>query len=165
LESAGIAKAHTILILSNSPQVIEESTRTAGEYGVPTIVARVDEPTQVERLKALGVRVVQPAMAVALALEGAIHFPAMFDMLIDKGDGVDLRDIPLSNPEYYDKPLREVHLPGGVLIIGVRRPAEVVVPDNDTMLKEGDVLLLIGGEDGLTEAEALLSPGASGQGV
>jgi Kef-type K+ transport system membrane component KefB/Trk K+ transport system NAD-binding subunit len=163
LTSAGIATARSILILSNSPQVIEETANTAKRYSVPTIVARADEPSLVENLKAEGVRVVQPAMAVALALEGAIHYPATFDMMIDKGDGVDLRDIPLTNPDYFDKSLRDIHLPGGVLIIGVRRPSEVVVPDNDTLLRGGDLLLLIGSEEGLAEAEVLLSNAANGR--
>jgi Kef-type K+ transport system membrane component KefB/Trk K+ transport system NAD-binding subunit len=159
LEGAGLKTARSIMILSNSPHVLEEVTRIANEFGVPSIVARADEPSLVERLKAQGVRVVQPAMAVALALEGAIHYPTTFDMLIDKGDGVDLKEITLGNPEFFDKTLREIHLPGNVLIIGVRRPAEVVVPDNDTQLKEGDILLLIGGEEGLNETEVLLSAG------
>ena len=153
LEQAGLANARSLVILSNSSSVILESVRMAQEYEVPSIIARSDDPKLATHLSGIGVRVVQPSMAVALALEGALNFPVTFDVLMDKGDDVDLRDLPLKDSSLIGKPLRRVQLPGNALIIGIRRGSEIIVPDNDTVISDGDVLLLIGNVESLDEAE------------
>ena len=91
---------------------------------------------------------------MALALEGALHFPAALSMLTDRSDQFDLADVPLFNPEFFDLPLRQVHLPGQALVLGIRRKGEgeVVVPHGDTVLREGDVLMLCGNPKALDEA-------------
>jgi Kef-type K+ transport system membrane component KefB/Trk K+ transport system NAD-binding subunit len=156
LEKANIGRAESLVILSNSPTVVEASVENARAFGVPNIVVRVDNPELALRLKEKGVRIVQPAMAVALALEGALAFPASFDLMMDKGDEVEMRDMPLANPSLTNKPLREIHLPSDALIIGIRRPTEVIIPHNDTILRMGDLLLLVGTSEGLEEARTYL---------
>jgi Trk K+ transport system NAD-binding subunit len=153
LEQAGLGNARSLVILSNSPSVILESVSLAQEYEVPSIIARSDDPKLATHLSSRGVRVVQPSMAVALALEGALHFPVAFDVLMDKGDDIELRDLPLKDSPLIGKPLRQVRLPGNALIIGIRRGSEIIVPDNDTVISDGDVLLLIGSVESLEEAE------------
>jgi Kef-type K+ transport system membrane component KefB/Trk K+ transport system NAD-binding subunit len=161
LEKAGLRNARSFVILSNSQTVILETVNIARELGVPSIIARSDDPRLALELTGQGVRVVQPAMAVALALEGALHFPVAFDVLMDQGDDVELRDVPLINSSLFGKTLRQIQLPGNALIIGIRRASEVIVPDNDTVMSDGDILLLIGSVESLEESEAFASYGGS----
>jgi Trk K+ transport system NAD-binding subunit len=104
------------------------------------------------------VRVVQPQLATALALEGALHFPSAFDMLADQTDGVEIREGVLNNPPLDGRLLRRIQMPGDVLILGMRRGDEVLVPHGDTVLRQGDVLMLVGHPDEVQEALAWLCP-------
>ncbi|MFQ5700505.1 MAG: TrkA C-terminal domain-containing protein [Acidobacteriota bacterium] len=104
----------------------------------------------------MDVRVVQPAMAVALALEGALHFPTAFGMLLDQRDDVDLLDIPLGNPEFVGRPLRSVRFAGNALVVGFPGQGVGVVPHGDTVLRRGDILVLVGSPDSLRQARAQL---------
>ena len=155
LQQAGATNARALVALSNDPDVILRACHQARErFQIPAVVARAESPEHVKGLQTLKVQVVQPALAMALALEGALHFPAALSMLTDRSDQFDLVDAPLHNPDLFDVPLRQIHLPGKALVLGVRRrgEGEVVVPHGDTILREGDVLMLCGNPKALEEA-------------
>lgn len=165
LQQAGAANARALVAVSNAPEAVVDVCRMAStEFGVPDLIARADTPDQVRALQSLGVRVVQPVMATALGLEGALYFPSAFTMMSERGDDVELLDIPLSNPLLAKRPLRTVRLPGNALVIGLRRDGEVLVPHGDTMLELGDTLTLVGSPAALRDARPWLTYGSGPSG-
>lgn len=160
LAQAGAENARALVTLSNDAELLVRASRCARErFQIPAIVARAELPEQVKALQSLGVQVVQPAFAMALALEGALHFPTALSMLTDRSDEFDLVDVPLGNPELINAPLRQVHLRGQAVVLGVRRRGEdeVVVPHGDTVLRAGDVLMLCGNPKMLADASKWIS--------
>jgi Trk K+ transport system NAD-binding subunit len=98
LAQAGAAQARALIAVSSAPETILAVCRLAQtRFQIPTVIARADDARLVQQLQELAVRVVQPAMAIALGLEGAFHFPAAFDMLLNKTDDVDVMDVSLRN--------------------------------------------------------------------
>jgi CPA2 family monovalent cation:H+ antiporter-2 len=135
------------------------ASRLAKErFGVPNLIALGGDPDLAAQMSNQGLRVVQPQLATALALEGALHFPAAFDMLASHTDNVDVREAMLDNPRLNGLPMRRVHLPGDALVIGLRRKGDVLVPHGNTRLQRGDILMLVGHPDALREAKVLLCP-------
>lgn len=160
LRHADAANARALVAVSNASKTVLEVCRLAGQhFGIPDLIARAEEPEQVRELQSLGVRVVQPVMATTLALEGALYFPSAFSMMSDRGDDVELLDIPLTNPQLARRPLRAVRLPGNALVIGLRRAGEVLVPHGDTQLELGDMLTLVGSTSALRDARPWLTLG------
>ena len=160
LEEAGAASAAAIVSLTAHSQTDLRTCRLADErFGIPNRVAMVSEPAIADQMSEQGVRVVRPQLASALALEGALHFPAAFDMLANHTDGVEVREGVLVNPRLDGLPLKRIRLPGEVLVLGLRRDGEVVVPHGHTTLRRGDVLMLVGHPDELQQAVAWLSLG------
>lgn len=100
--------------------------------------------------------VIQPSTAVALALEGALHFPAAYAMLVDKSDNVDLLDVQLRNRALSNKTLKQIRLPGNALVLGIRRKGETLVPRGNTFVRMNDILVLIGNTNSLQEARSIL---------
>lgn len=157
LASAGAATARAMVSLIHDPEVNFEACRLGKQvFGIPSVVARSQRPEDVRRLHGIGVGVVQPAIAMALGLEGAINFPSALSMLIDKHDGFDFADAPLSNPALIGHRLRELDIPGRALVLGIRRLGEgdAVVPRGDTVLESGDVLVLCGSPESLLQSVA-----------
>lgn len=158
LEQAGIKTARALICVTQQKDVLASVCRQAIErYQVPAVVARVDDPLLAQELQAMHVRVVQPPLAVALALEGALEFPTAFSLLIDKEDDVEMRDTSLHNPALYGQSLRNVRLPGNALVIGIQRQGETIVPHGETILQASDNLLLIGSPDSLNESAVMLN--------
>jgi Kef-type K+ transport system membrane component KefB/Trk K+ transport system NAD-binding subunit len=158
LEKAGLGKAQALIAASGRSETIVTVCRLALEkFTVPNVIARADDPQLLRQLQAMGVRVVQSGLALALALEGALRFPAAFTSLVEKGDEFDLLDVQLRNPRLMGKALRHIQLPGQALVLGIKRREGVVVPHGDTTLAKGDILMLAGSPDSLQMASGFLS--------
>lgn len=160
LEKAGAATAATVVALTTYDETNLTICRIAGEqFGVKHLISRASDPQMAAQLTTIGVRVVQPQLAMILALEGALQFPAAFDMLSDHADGVEVREIELTSAAVVGRRLRQVRLPGDALVLGIRRDREVLVPHGDTKLNRGDLLMLVGHQDSLERALGWLNPG------
>ncbi len=159
LEKASLAEARGLIAVSESSTLNLAICRVAREkFNLPAIIARADEPEIIEQLAALNVNVVQPGMAVALALEGALHFPSAFGMMMNQGGGVSMIDVRLTNSELAGRPLRRIKIAGSARVVGVQRDGEVMVPHGETVIQLRDTLVLIGPPEALTEAREQLHP-------
>jgi Kef-type K+ transport system membrane component KefB/Trk K+ transport system NAD-binding subunit len=159
LQSAGADTVETLMAISSNDEINLATCRLAKDlYGVPNLIALAGDPKVAGMLNEMGVRVVQPQLATTIALEGALQFPAAFDMLANAADGVTVREADLSNSLLDGMPLRRVEIPGDALVLGLRRNGQVLVPHGDTILRLGDVLMLVGHPDGLHKAMAWIDP-------
>ncbi len=159
LRRADIAEARGLIAVTGSPELNLAVCKIAREeFNVPAIIARAEDPAAIAELTRLEVKVVQPAMAVALALEGALHFPSAFGMMMDQTDNVSMVDVPLSNDQLAGRPLRRIKLEGDALVVGVHRGGEVLVPHGDTVLRRRDTLVLVGSPEALRAARQQLDP-------
>lgn len=161
LEEAGATHARGLMAVANEPQTVLAVCRQARDpFAIPSVVARVSDRSIMRELRALDVYTVEPAMATALALEGALLFPASYTMMVNQYDNVDLLDVVLLNNTIIGQSLRSLRLPGNALVLGIRREGEVVVPHGDTMLQQGDILMLVGSPEAIHETQALLEMAA-----
>jgi Kef-type K+ transport system membrane component KefB len=147
LAAAGAETAEALLAVDTDEEVNVHVARLAREtFGIPNVIAIASSLKHYRTLRALGARWVQPSMALLLSLEGALEFPAAFDLLT-RMRGVRVREAELRNPALAGQTLQELHLPGGALVMGVRRAGEVLVPKGDTRLQMGDVLMLVASDE------------------
>jgi CPA2 family monovalent cation:H+ antiporter-2 len=147
--------AALVVVLDDAEANIRICRMAAERFAIPVIVSRADDHTMLERMKAIGVRAVQPALATAMALEGALRFPTTFDILAEHGDDVEIGEARVRNLRVAGRPLRQVRLPGNALVMGIRRKGEVIVPHGDTTFRLGDVVMLIGSPSDIREAQTL----------
>ncbi|HEX4667549.1 MAG TPA: monovalent cation:proton antiporter family protein [Chthoniobacterales bacterium] len=160
LRKAKITEARGLIAVTGSPELNLAVCRLAREeFNVPVIIARAEDPATIAALTRLEVKVVQPAMAVALALEGALHFPSAFGMMMKREDNVTMVDIPLRNEELAGRPLRRIKLARNALVVGVHRDGEVLVPRGETVLELRDILVVVGNPEALRETRRQLDAG------
>jgi Kef-type K+ transport system membrane component KefB len=157
LAAAGAERAEAVLALSEDQTEIRRICGLAvKKFEVPNVVAWAEKTDLAQDLTEMGVRVVQPSLAAVLAVEGALHFPATFQLLTDLSGNVELAEVALRNPRIAGRPLSRIKLPGGVLVLGVRREGETIIPNGDTRLEPADLLTLVGKPEALGEARRLL---------
>jgi len=156
LAAAGAERAEALLAVGTDETVNVEVARLARQtFGIPNVIAVASSLEHYRVLRALGARWVQPSMAMMLSLEGALEFPAAFDLLA-RMRGIRVREAELRDPNLGGHTLQELDLPGGALVMGIRREDEVIVPRSDTRLRLGDTLMLVVPEEQLDEVRAWL---------
>ncbi|UCC53355.1 MAG: cation:proton antiporter, partial [Anaerolineaceae bacterium] len=157
LEEAGAAQARVLIDLTATAEETLEVCRLGkDQYRIPLVVSRIADVEHIPYLQAIGVRVVQPELATAMALEGAIRYPTIFDVLGHKTEDIDVNEIVVTNRRLTGIRLREIRLPGDALILSLQRNSTVMIPHGDTVIQMHDRLDLIGSPDYLEEAADLL---------
>ncbi|MEA3441217.1 MAG: cation:proton antiporter [Chloroflexota bacterium] len=157
LAKAGAAKARVLLDLTaNSDETMEVCQLGMKKYRIPLVVSRIADVDLIPVLQEMGIKVVQPELATAMALEGAIRYPTAFDILAHQTEDIEVAEITVANPRYTDRRLGEIRLPGDAIILSLQRDNTVVVPRGDIVLRLHDRLGLIGSPACVEEAAAML---------
>jgi len=120
------------------------------------VISRIGDVDLVPQLQALGVKVVQPALATAMALEGALRYPTVFDVLVHEAPDVEVGEVILGNAALVNSRVRDIRLPGNALIVSLERDQTIMVPHGDTALKMGDRVDLIGTPQAIRQSADLL---------
>jgi len=158
-QQAGADQARALVDLTTS---VEETLKVCDlavdRFRIPLVISRISEVELIPRLHARGVKVVQPALAIAMALEGALRYPSVFDLLTqDTSDDIDVTEVRVRSKILAGSPLRRIRLPGNALILSLQRDSTVIVPHGDTRLELDDLIGLIGSSAALERARAMLS--------
>ena len=130
------------------------------KFDIETILARANNPDNVEAFEDLGVRTISSAVATAQAIDNAIERPALSNWMGEIGRSGDVQEIEVTSPELVGRTVREVgpDLPGGVLIALVARDGDTRVPNAEFTLEEGDQITLIGNRDDVRDAMTFCHP-------
>ena len=133
-------------------------------YGISHIVTLVRDTNRLAEFENLNVTVFNPALDQAALLSLLARNPDIYELLTRTDDNKEVTEVWVHASSFHHKALREVHLPGDVLILSIRRKGEFIVPRGNTQLERGDHLTLVGGFDHLQEALTLFT-GIEARGV
>jgi len=160
LKALGAERAAGLVTALNDPGVDIAVCRLAKErFRIPVVVSRADDNALMREMSRLGVKVVQTSMAMALALEGALRHPSVFDMITELSDGAEFGEATVLNSRFEGSQVADVKLPGNALIMGIRRGGEVIVPHGYTTLSVDDTVMLVGSPDSIRETASLMGGG------
>ena len=93
-------------------------------------------------------------LKLAGPLRRTLRMPLTFEETGDANS--DFRELPVPK-DRIGQSLKDIHLPGGVLVLLIRRDDRFVVPRGNTMLEANDVLTLMGTPEAIHESEEQLS--------
>ncbi|MFC4543445.1 cation:proton antiporter [Halosolutus amylolyticus] len=156
IERAGIVAATTAD--DNTNLLVAQLART--KFGVETVVARVNEPGNVDAFEALDVRAIDVANATAWSLDNEIERPALSHWMTELGEGHDAQEITVTASDLGGATIAELDadIPDGVIIAVIARDGETYVPEADTVLEEGDKVTFLGREEAVRAAVRRFHP-------
>jgi Kef-type K+ transport system membrane component KefB/Trk K+ transport system NAD-binding subunit len=137
-----------------SYRICEVARRT---YGIDHVVAQVNEPNELLRFEQLGVRPMHVGMDRAALFVLLARNPAAYGLLTRTDDDKEVTEVVVSNEDYASKTLRQLTLPGDVLVLAVRRNGELLVPHGNTQLSWGDHVTLAGSLEHIETARQMLA--------
>ncbi len=155
LRSAGGSNARIVVAATGDDDAnLLVAQLAKSKFDVETVIARANNPDNVEAFEDLGVRTIASTLATAWAIDNAIERPAMSSWMTDVGRQGDVQEIEVRNPELAGRAVKDVgpELPDGCLIALVARDGEVWVPEADDVLEAGDRITVIGSDEAIREA-------------
>ena len=158
LRKAGIEHAKYLVATTdqdNTNLLVCQVAKAKFGFTSEKLVARVNEPENLQAFMDLGIRSISPIIATALMLDGMVGHPDLFTMCEVTEEG-DILEVEVSNKRVIGKAIKDIVLPEDTLIVLVRRGGKSLIAHGDTELLEGDFATIIGKLGAVQEAANML---------
>jgi len=142
LKSAGIEKADAFCSVTNGDNTNLVSAQVAKTiFKVPKVIARVYDPTRAHIYRALGLDIISGTLLFAAMIRDKIIESKFSSYLIESKD-IGVLELEV-NEELANKRVEDLNIPGEFLIASIRKVEGVVIPDKDTSIQVGDILMAV----------------------
>ncbi|MDY6819741.1 MAG: cation:proton antiporter [Halobacteriales archaeon] len=155
LRSAGAENAKIVVAATGDDDVNLLVAQLAGsKFDVETILARVNNPDNVDAFEELGVRAISSPLATAWAIDNAIERPALSAWMTELGRSGDVQEIEVTAEDLIGRTVAELddELPNGCIIALVSRNGDSQVPEQEFTLQAGDHITFLGRKDAVRDA-------------
>ena len=155
LRAAGAENAKILVAATGDDDVNLLVAQLAdSKFDVETIIARANNPDNVDAFEDLGVRTVSSSLATAWGIDNIIERPALANWMTEIGRSGDVQEVEVTSDELVGLTIAELDedLPGGVIIALVGRSGENKVPDADFTIQAGDHLTFLGRKEAVRDA-------------
>jgi trk system potassium uptake protein TrkA len=165
LDRAGIGRAHLVIAVTGDDEDnILICQMAKHKYGCERIVARVNNPRNLQHFKLLGIQPAVSATDLILRLiEHEVPQYGLVHLLDLEEDRLEIIELQVSGESpVAGRRVGELELPEGSLIISILREGGGFVPKADTTIEAGDEVLIVL-DPGLEEAiTSMFSPDGAG---
>ncbi|WP_458189410.1 cation:proton antiporter domain-containing protein [Haladaptatus sp. NG-WS-4] len=161
LRSAGADNAKIVVAATGDDDVNLLVAQLAdSKFDVETIIARANNPDNVDAFEDLGVRTISSSLATAWAIDNVIERPALSNWMTELGRSGDVQEIEVTAPDLVGKTIAELddELPNGVLIALVGRNGETQVPSEGFTLQNGDHITFLGRKEAVRDTIEMCHP-------
>jgi trk system potassium uptake protein TrkA len=166
LERAGIQRADLVIAVTGDDEDNILISQVAKEkYGVPRVVARVNNPRNLEYFKLLDAQPAFSATDLILRLiEHEVPEYGLVQLLALDEEHIEIIELEVAqNAEVVGRQVQDIDLPDGALIISVVREDVGFVPKGDSVIEAGDEIMVV--LDPSLEQEITLRFGVPGPAV
>jgi trk system potassium uptake protein TrkA len=142
LKKAGIEKADAFCAVTNGDNTNLVAAQAAKKiFKVPKVIARVYDPQRAHIYKALGLDILSGTILFAAMIRDKLIESRFSSYLIESAD-VGILEFEIK-PDLAGKKVSEINIPYEMLICSVIKKKGTIIPTDNTVLQEGDVLLAI----------------------
>ncbi|MFB6095224.1 MAG: NAD-binding protein, partial [Halodesulfurarchaeum sp.] len=155
LRAAGIEDSKIVVAATGDDDAnLLVSQLADSKFDVETIIARANNPDNVDAFEDLGVRTVSSAMATAWGIDNIIERPALANWMTEIGRSGDVQETEVTDERHVGKTIQELdaELPNSVIIALLSRDGDTQVPDPNMEIRKGDHLTFLGRREGVREA-------------
>ncbi len=145
LEEAKIEKADFFVAVTSSEEVNLLSCLLAKEVCNAKTLARIINPAYEKVFKKVGIDIVMsPEVAMASRLETMIIEPDVVDIAMIHRGNIEMLEFTVSEKsKALGKSVKDLEKPKGAIIVAVKEGPEFIIPGVDTILKQGDKVMVI----------------------
>jgi len=160
LHEIGTEDTGMLIAVTDSDEVNMLACSVAKLSGIPRTIARVRDneswgPENLLMREALGVDLfINPEMVTAQEILQILQTPAALDVEDFANGMVRLMEIKVRNEhDIVGRTLKDITLPEGVLVVGILRSGEMIIPHGNSVILMEDNVFFLGAREGISEIE------------
>ena len=159
LEAAGVAKADVVAAVTGADEAnLVAATITKFEFGVPRVIARVNNPKNTWLFNAgMGVDVcLNQADLIAHIIVEEMNLNTMLTLMKLGRSDYSIAQIKANErSKAVGKCIKDLVIPQNTLIIAIYRGVETVIPRGGTVIEKGDNIIVLTDESAMQEIDTL----------
>ncbi|ERJ05785.1 potassium transport protein kefC [Halorhabdus tiamatea SARL4B] len=155
LQDAGVASAKVLAVATPDDDVnLLVSQLAKNKFGVETVIARVNEPTNADAFEDLDVDTVPSWRSVAWAMDNRIERPAIARWMSEFDQSGDVQEVEVTNTSRTGETVAQFgdDLPDGAHLALISRGGNNHLPHPEQEIQVGDHLTFIGRPDAVQRA-------------
>ncbi|MFH0987026.1 MAG: NAD-binding protein [Candidatus Micrarchaeota archaeon] len=159
LEEAGVKECDSFVALTGSDETNLIVSLTAKQLGAKHVSARLGSlHYEEDMMRKLGLDlVIYPEAAAAGYISELITKPGVLDLaFIGRGDAEILEIEVKPKSKLANKKISELEHPQGTAVIAIYEGSKLIIPHPDTVIKEGDRVLILAKKDKIKKIKALV---------
>jgi trk system potassium uptake protein TrkA len=140
LKLAGIEKADALCAVTNSDNVNLIAAQAAKKiFNIKKVIARVYNPNRANIYRVLGLDIISGVNLVAAMIRDKIVESRSSSFLIETAE-LAMLEIR-AEKKIINKKIKEINIPNELLIAAINRKKQSIIPEQDTEIQEGDILI------------------------
>ncbi|WP_420580010.1 cation:proton antiporter [Reichenbachiella sp.] len=151
IKDMGAAKTEAIVCMLADRENLEVCELAYHHFGTPDIIVRLTDRLYYDKFLNLGVRIVDPSMAMVSLMDHYVRSPQATSLLLGMEPGQDSRDLEVMNPDLHGVPLRDLRLPADVIILSIKRAGQMIISHGYTRLRLKDLVTFVGSKKSLDD--------------
>lgn len=140
-----LENADVIVCLLSDENNYKISELVYEHIGTKDIIARYNGSREFkEKLDNIGVRIIDPSLAMINLLDHFVRSPNATSILLGLDTAQDSIDVEIRNKDIHGMTLRDLRFPTDVIVLSVIRNGQVIISHGFTRLRLGDIVTLVG---------------------
>jgi Kef-type K+ transport system membrane component KefB/Trk K+ transport system NAD-binding subunit len=151
--------SYVVVLTGNNEVNLEICEMIRKDFRHERIISIPPNAGMEERMKSLGVEILDSRRILASTIEGLILRPRAIHALIETYEHFTVEDITVEKPEMEGRMVMELSIPKDAMLMLVTRGTEKFVPHGDTYLRSGDILTVFGTGTAIRQIREVLTAG------
>tara|TARA_R110001583_G_scaffold123210_1_gene274657 strand:+ start:4732 stop:6651 length:1920 start_codon:yes stop_codon:yes gene_type:complete len=149
-KNLNLEKADAIVCLLSDAENYKISELIYEHVGTKDIIVRFNgSRTFLKKFNDLGVRIIDPSLAMINLLDHFVRSPNATSMLLGLDSTQDSVDVEIRNEDLHGLTLRDLRFPTDVIVLSVMRKGRAIISHGYTRLRKGDMVTLVGSTDSI----------------
>lgn len=141
--------AEAIVVMNTDIENLEVCELAYEHLGTKDLVVRLNDRQNFDKFHELGALIVEPSTAIVSLLDHLVRSPVAASLLLGTEENQDTIDIEITNKNIHGLAVRDLHLPGDILILSINRKGHTVLSHGYTRLRLGDIITIVGSDKSL----------------
>jgi Trk K+ transport system NAD-binding subunit/Kef-type K+ transport system membrane component KefB len=146
-------KAEAIVTMLSDEENLKICETAYQHFGTRDLIVRLNHRYNYDKFLALEAKVIDPSTAMVSLLDHFVRSPQATSLLLGMAKGQDSRDIEILNPDIHGLPLRDLRLPGDVIILSIIRGGQTIITHGYTRLRIKDIVTVVGSIKSLEQVQ------------